>query len=303
MQVLQKYQHLTRLYWLYQYHKLGETFEGIKALEDLYCKLIVNNQLLKLVLQSHTAGNTYSLIRLVDEPLIKISIHSIPPHYQINSHPHPGFFSLTYLLKGAIKVKQESLVLFDEIFECLLKPQQSCAGLLNLRNIHTISALKQRSVFVSIRIAKSQLSFTRLKHYYYSYWNRYRNGLLSGLVIMLSSTFSPSLLASDKEDFIKKVSHPEPALVKQQLVLANQLRTGKGRRKDYYEAVQLYKNIAQQGNAEAQYWLGVLCFDGLGITDDRDDAIHWLALSADQNYPPAKELLHHLLNTDDISDC
>ena len=122
--------------------------------------------------------------------------------------------------------------------------------------------------------------------------------MLSGLVILLSSTFSPNLLATDKEDFIK-ISRSKPTLVQQQLELANQLRAGK----DYYEAAQLYKNAALQGNAEAQYWLGVMCFDGLGITDDRDDAMHWLALSADQNYPPAKKLLHHILNTDDTSDC
>ena len=293
---------MIRLVWLYQYYKLGETFEAIKVLESLSSKLIFDNQLLPLLMQLHATDNEHSVIRLIDEPLIKISIHSITPHYQISRHAHPDFFSITYLHKGAIKIKQQSLGPAKENFERLLKPQQSCAGLLNLRNIHTISALKQRSVFVSIRIAKSQLSFNRLKHFYYTSRHQYQYSLLSGFVILLSSTFSPNLLATDKEDLIK-ISRSEPTLIRQQLVLANQLRTGKGRKKDFYEAAQLYKNIAQQGNAEAQYWLGVMCFDGLGITDDRDDAIHWLALSADQNYPPAKELLNHLLNTDDISDC
>ena len=300
MQANRKNTSLIRLLWLYHYGKLGETFEGIKALEELSRKIINNNKLKSLLTHFEATEKEHTVIQLIEKPYFKISMHSIAPHYQIARHAHSGFFSLTYLHKGAIKVEQQSLSSADEVFERLLKPQQSCAGLLNLRNIHTISSLKQRSVFLSIRIAKSQFSFNRLKYFYYAY--RYRYVVLSGLAMILSSTFSPSLLATDKEHFVK-ISSSKPTVVKQQLELANQLRTGKGRKKDYYEAVQLYKKVSQQGNAEAQYWLGVMCFDGLGITDDRDDAMHWLALSSGQNYPPAKKLLHHLLNTDDISDC
>jgi hypothetical protein len=300
MQPNKKNTSLIRLLWLYRYYKLGETSEGIKALEDLSGTILKKNKLLSLLAHFEATDKEHAVIRLIEMPYFKVSMHSIAPHYQIARHAHSGFFSLTYLHKGAITIKQQSLSSADEVFERLLKPQQSCAGLLNLRNIHTISSLKQHSVFLSIRIAKSQLSLNRLKRFYYAY--RYRYALLSGFAIILSSTFSPSLLATDKEHFIK-TSHSESTLVKQQLELANQLRTGKGRKKDYYEAAQLYEKASRQGNAEAQYWLGVMCFDGLGITDDRDDAMHWLALSSDQNYPPAKKLLHHLLNTDDVSDC
>ena len=66
---------------------------------------------------------------------------------------------------------------------------------------------------------------------------------------------------------------------------------------------QMSCQVARKGNAEAQYWLGVMALDGSGITEDYDEALHWIAISANQEYPPAQKLLRYLLATDDTSDC
>lgn len=43
--------------------------------------------------------------------------------------------------------------------------------------------------------------------------------------------------------------------------------------------------------------------DGSGITEDSDEALRWVAMSSDQNYPPAEKLLNHLLTREEIPDC
>ncbi len=44
-------------------------------------------------------------------------------------------------------------------------------------------------------------------------------------------------------------------------------------------------------------------FDGLGITEDSDESLRWVAMSAEQNFSPAKKLLHHFLTVDETLDC
>ncbi len=85
--------------------------------------------------------------------------------------------------------------------------------------------------------------------------------------------------------------------------MANKLRLNTGAYQDLYQASQLYKQEAIKGNAEAQYWLGVMYVDGSGITEDSDEALRWVAMSAEQNFPLAQKLLHHFLTTDEVLDC
>ena len=52
-----------------------------------------------------------------------------------------------------------------------------------------------------------------------------------------------------------------------------------------------YRKAAEQGNALAQYFLGVCCYDGQGVKQDSAEAEKWWRKAADQGYEPAKQAL------------
>ena len=81
------------------------------------------------------------------------------------------------------------------------------------------------------------------------------------------------------------------------LWLANTLSTGfttKGVVKDDARAFQLYKRLAETGNADAQWGLGVAYLAGLGVPQNRDLAVHWYQLAARQNHKNSQETLRRL---------
>ena len=54
------------------------------------------------------------------------------------------------------------------------------------------------------------------------------------------------------------------------------------KRRDYATAVRLIRPLAEQGDATAQYTLGVFYDNGLGVPQDRIRAYMWFDLSATQ---------------------
>ena len=54
------------------------------------------------------------------------------------------------------------------------------------------------------------------------------------------------------------------------------------KRKDYKTAYKLWLPLAEQGNAKAQYNLGVMYRDGNGVQQDYKEAIRLFRLSAEQ---------------------
>jgi TPR repeat protein len=54
------------------------------------------------------------------------------------------------------------------------------------------------------------------------------------------------------------------------------------KRRDYATAVRLIRPLAEQGDANAQYKLGVFYDNGLGVPQDKIRAYMWLNLSAAQ---------------------
>jgi TPR repeat protein len=69
---------------------------------------------------------------------------------------------------------------------------------------------------------------------------------------------------------------------------------GRGVAQDYEEAVRLYRLAAAQGDADAQYSLGVKFEDGRGVAQDRAEAIRWYRLAAAQGYAAASAALNEL---------
>jgi TPR repeat protein len=58
--------------------------------------------------------------------------------------------------------------------------------------------------------------------------------------------------------------------------------------KDYLKAIQLWRPLAQAGNAEAQYRLGVMYAEGRGVAPNDAEAALWFERAAEQGEPMAQ---------------
>ena len=63
---------------------------------------------------------------------------------------------------------------------------------------------------------------------------------------------------------------------------------GDGVLKDFSEALKWYRLSAEQGDAIAQYNLGVMYERGDGVLKDFSEALKWYRLSAEQGYASAQ---------------
>ena len=59
-------------------------------------------------------------------------------------------------------------------------------------------------------------------------------------------------------------------------------------RKDYQTAIKLWKPLAEQGDARAQYDLGVLDAKGRGVPQNYAKAVKWFYKAAEQGYAKAQ---------------
>ena len=57
------------------------------------------------------------------------------------------------------------------------------------------------------------------------------------------------------------------------------------------EAVKWFRKAAEQGEAHAQFMLGMCYFNGVGITQDKTEAVKWLQKAAKQGHEKAKKAL------------
>ena len=66
---------------------------------------------------------------------------------------------------------------------------------------------------------------------------------------------------------------------------------GQGVPQNHAEAVKWYRLAADQGNADAQYNLGVMYYTGQGVPQDHVQAVKWFRLAADQGLASAQFFL------------
>ena len=62
-------------------------------------------------------------------------------------------------------------------------------------------------------------------------------------------------------------------------------------RKDYQTAIKLWKPLAEQGDAKAQYNLGVVDVKGRGVPQNYAKAVKWFYKAAEQGYAKAQNNL------------
>ncbi len=92
----------------------------------------------------------------------------------------------------------------------------------------------------------------------------------------------------------------EQGVADAQFNLGFMYRNGLGVPQDYAEAVKWYRNAAEQGVAEAQYSLGSMYYNGQGVTQDYVQAHMWLNIAA-SSFPPGKDHERTVKNLDTIA--
>ena len=65
-------------------------------------------------------------------------------------------------------------------------------------------------------------------------------------------------------------------------------------RGDYKNAFHQLLPIAINGNKEAQYAVGYMYYNGLGVAEDQETGMAWMKKSADQHYQPAVDAMKAL---------
>ena len=63
---------------------------------------------------------------------------------------------------------------------------------------------------------------------------------------------------------------------------------GKGVQQSNEEGVRWYRRAADQGHADAQFWLGIAYEDGEGVEPSDEEAVRWYKLAADQGHEKAR---------------
>ena len=80
---------------------------------------------------------------------------------------------------------------------------------------------------------------------------------------------------------------------------------GLGVAQDYFEARKWYRKAAEQGDAEAQFNLGFLYVEGQGVTQDFVESYAWFNLAAsqgDDNAKKARDIVAEKLNTASLAE-
>ncbi|MDD0759736.1 tetratricopeptide repeat protein, partial [Shigella sonnei] len=74
--------------------------------------------------------------------------------------------------------------------------------------------------------------------------------------------------AGDVSDFRENLQAAEQGNAAAQFNLGVMYENGQGVRQDYVQAVQWYRKASEQGDAQAQYNLGLMYYDGRGVRQD-----------------------------------
>ena len=94
----------------------------------------------------------------------------------------------------------------------------------------------------------------------------------------------------------KTITAAEAGDVNAQLALGHKFRLGDIHEWD--EGVKWFRMAAEQGNAEAQYNLGLMIIRGTGARQDGTEAVSWLTTAAEQGNVDAQFLLGQVYEGD-----
>ena len=83
-----------------------------------------------------------------------------------------------------------------------------------------------------------------------------------------------------------------------QFIIGEMYYNGLGVKEDHAEAAIWIRKAAEQGNSEAQYVIGKMYYNGWGVIEDRTEAIIWFRKAADQGHIRARVLRDKMLYKD-----
>ena len=131
--------------------------------------------------------------------------------------------------------------------------------------------------------------------------------LIKTLLLMLMLIFSHAAIAGDVEDGLTAAKKGDFATAlrlwkplaergnaEAQFNLGVMYQIGYGVAQDYKTAVKWFTLAAEQGAAFAQLWLGLMYKVGRGVAQDYKTAVKWYTLAAEQGNASAQSNLGHM---------
>ena len=101
------------------------------------------------------------------------------------------------------------------------------------------------------------------------------------MVALLSLGLAQAVWADNVPDFKETLQVAEQGNAQAQFNLGVMYANGQGVRQDYAQAVQWYRRAAEQGHAQAQNNLGVMYEQGQGVRQDSALAQEWYGKACD----------------------
>ena len=115
-----------------------------------------------------------------------------------------------------------------------------------------------------------------------------------------SADFNKGVIAAQNGDWATALKEWKPIAEEgnaaAQFNLGLMYQNGYGVPQDYKESVYWYRLAAEQGDADSQYNLGVMYERGYGVSKDDKEAVNWYRLSAEQGLTDAQYNLGFMYN-------
>ena len=109
------------------------------------------------------------------------------------------------------------------------------------------------------------------------------------LALAVLAAFQPGPIEAQNIEQTRKAAAQGDA--EAQFILGLKYTSGEGVPQDHSEAVKWYRKAAEQGLANAQYNLGFKYYNGEGVPQDHSEAVKWWALAAAQGDAEAQYIL------------
>ena len=120
-------------------------------------------------------------------------------------------------------------------------------------------------------------------------------GFTSGLTAPAWADFNAGVAAYKQGDYATALREFRPLAergdAEAQYTLGLMYRKGQGVAQDDADAVKWYRKAAEQGDAEAQHNLGFMYGEGLGVPKDYAEAVGWYRKAAEQGFASAQAVL------------
>ncbi len=71
-------------------------------------------------------------------------------------------------------------------------------------------------------------------------------------------------------------------------------------RGEYEKALEIFKNLAKEGDAEAMYYIGLMYYEGWGVAKSEQEAIKWWKKSQNRGNLDAKYMLQTICATSSV---